>query len=216
MWPPIVLPKRGLVPGFFVEARQIVEIRLDAWRIFDDPLASLHGYPRIHRPRPGKDLRILDGRLIVQRVAGARDPFDDLDLVAVEPAVDTDARFIDEADGFHDERGAFPAADGIPVVRVADRQRHDVMGGADGHLTKRVAGPELIQKDDRHAGRLHDRMRRPEARHAARLAEERGVELALLLREVLDLRLQLRLVRRLIGLRVRLLRVAPVAPFDDP
>src|SRR5438132_11064974 len=99
MWPPIVLPNGGLVPGFFVEARQIVEIRLDAWRIFDDPLASLHGYPRIHRPRPGKDLRILDGRLIVQRVAGARGPFDDLHLVAGAPAVDTEPRSRDGVDG---------------------------------------------------------------------------------------------------------------------
>jgi hypothetical protein len=58
-------------------------------------------------------------------------------------------------------------------------------------------------------------MRRPNPWHAARFAEKRGVELALLLRRVLHLGLQLRFVRRLIRVRVRLLRITPVAPLDE-
>src|SRR5204863_9195500 len=98
-----LLDARLLMPRLFVEAREVVEIGLDARRILDDPLVGLHRHPRIQRPRTGEDVRILDRRLVLLRVADARDPLGDLHLVAVEPAVDSDPRLVDEALCFDDE-----------------------------------------------------------------------------------------------------------------
>src|SRR5215467_11402775 len=89
------------------------------------------------------------------------------------------------------------------------------MRGGQGDLPESVTRPELIQKDDRHSGSLYDRVRWSDARHAARLAEERRVHFAFVLRQVLHFRLELRLVRRLIGIGIRLLGVSPISTLDE-
>src|SRR5213075_527451 len=100
--------------------------------------------PRIHRPGTSEDIRILDGGLIAQRVADAGYPFDDFHVVAVKPAIDADPGLIVEAQCFDNERAAFPVGDRVAVVEIAHADGRLVVLRADGDLTERVAGAELI------------------------------------------------------------------------
>jgi len=49
----------------------------------------------------------------MERIADARQAFDDVELRAVEPAVDAQPRFIVVTDRVDDERAPLPACDGV-------------------------------------------------------------------------------------------------------
>ena len=89
-------------------------VLLEARRVFFEQRLRIRIQPHRPRrdlPRLGEYLRILDGRVPRERVAFAREAFDDMHLRAVEPAVGAKPAVFDQMRGVDHERIAIPVRD---------------------------------------------------------------------------------------------------------
>src|SRR6185503_9338674 len=71
---------------------------------------------RLQRPRLEQHLRVLDGRLVEQLIALAREALEDLHVLGVEEATAREPGLRYESDRLDHERVAFPVADGVTRV----------------------------------------------------------------------------------------------------
>src|SRR3954470_8677894 len=125
-------------------------------------------------PRPRESLRILDRRFVGNDVrAGAREPLDDVQLIAVEIAGAIEPGLIVEALGIDDEALAFPLADRLSHPRI-DRWRPWIL------QIDVTDGARVLVSDEEGALALEDleRLRHVHrARHSGQVALDFGIAL---------------------------------------
>src|SRR5205085_532732 len=74
------------------------------------------GDARVHGPRAGENVRVLERGLITNGIAFAGDAFDYMQRGAVKPAIDAQPGVVVEVRGVNNQSIALPMSDGVSVV----------------------------------------------------------------------------------------------------